>query len=348
MAHRRHLVLAAAAALTVAAAACGTSHAAKLSAASAPPTQPSTTAPPAPAAAAVLPLTGLPAGSGVPDRPALAVKVDNVPAARPQSGLNNADLVFDTLVEGGLTRLFAVFQSQDADLVGPIRSARPVDADLLRLFPGPVFGYSGAALGEIAPVHDHGNATLVNPDNSDQFHREKIHRAPSNLYSSTGSLWSEGKRLGNGSPAPARPPFAFGAYDGGTPATSIASVMGIRSSNAWHWNGDAHVWERDQDGAPDVLQDGSRITATNVVVMSTDIRGTGIIDAAGEEDPFVSVLGSGSAWIARDGKVTAGTWKRDNLDDAYTLTAADGTPIPLAPGRTWVELLPVPAQPQIG
>lgn len=299
-------------------------------------------------APAVMPLTGLPAPAGVPPRPAVGVKIDNIAQARPQSGVNAADLVFDTLVEGGLSRFFAVYQSQDAPSIGPIRSARPVDADLLPLFGSPIFGYSGAAAGEIAPVKDHGGATLVaNDDDPRPFHRDPSHRAPSNVYSSLQALLAEGRRLGNKGGPPAASPFAFGPSSAGTPAATVSVTIGPQSAAAWHWNAQSQLWERDQDGAPDNSADSGRITATNVVVLTTQIRGTGITDAAHEEDPYVVVLGAGQAWVARDGKVTAGTWNRAGLHDAFKLTDNAGAAMNLAPGRTWIELLPAPGTPTI-
>jgi len=113
---------------------------------------------------ALFPLTGLPTGSGPATRPALSVKIDNIADALPQSGINQADIVYEELVEGGLTRLFVTYQSHDAAVVGPIRSARPVDADLLDQLGGGIFAYSGAAPGEIAPAEDHSGATLLSMD----------------------------------------------------------------------------------------------------------------------------------------------------------------------------------------
>src|SRR5439155_2594898 len=118
-------------------------------------TSSSTTVPP------VAPLTGLPADPATASKPALSVKVDNTAAGMPQSGLNDADVVTEALVEGGLTRLLATFQSKGVNVVGPIRSARPVDADLLRQLGGGYFAYSGAAPDEIAPAKDHSNAVLI-------------------------------------------------------------------------------------------------------------------------------------------------------------------------------------------
>ena len=336
-------------AMAAMAAACGGSHSRSSTALSTPAPPPSstvsTTAPPA---STTEPLTGLPAPDGIPDRPVVAVKIDNAPQARPQSGLNAADIVFDALVEGGLSRFLAIYHSHGAPTIGPIRSARPVDADLLPLFGLTIFGYSGAARGEIAPVKDHGGATLVaNDDDPRPFHRDKTRPAPSNVYSSLDALLAEGRRLGNRAGPPIGAPFVFGPPGGGTPATTIALTIGAAASTTWHWNASTQHWERDQDGVAHVTLDGGRIVADNVVVLGTHIRGTGIFDAAHEEDPFVSVLGEGEAWVARGGRVTSGHWHRATIRDQFTLADDSGAPMTLNPGRTWVELLPVPHQPVI-
>src|SRR5262245_9182268 len=168
--------------LVAVAAACG--HAKRKISAVVPTTAPpttvaTTTAPPPPP---VFPLTGLPTSAGPAVRPALSVKVDNVTGAFPQAGLNDADIVTEELVEGGQTRLFVTYQSRDADRVGPIRSARPVDADLLSQLGGGVFAYSGAAPGEIAPVEDHSGATLLSMDGGvGAFYRDRSRPAPHNV-----------------------------------------------------------------------------------------------------------------------------------------------------------------------
>ena len=308
-------------------------------------TAPSASSPPA----ATMPLTGLAAPVGVPDRPVVAVKIDNAPPARPQAGLNAADLVFDTLVEGGLSRLFAVFQSQDPPSIGPIRSARPVDGDLLPLFGSPIFGYSGAATGEIAPAKDHGGATLISHDDDPRpFRLDPSRRAPANVFASLDSLLAEGRHLGNHGSPPAASPFAYGPVGAAAaPASTLAVTIGPQAVATWHWNAQTSHWERDQNGTPDVTTDSGRVVATDVVVLTTQIHGTGIFDAARSEDPYVVVLGTGKAWVARDGKVTAGTWSRPGLHDPFRLVDATGAVMNLAPGRTWVELLPVPGAPAI-
>jgi hypothetical protein len=275
----------------------------------------------------------------------LSVKVDNVQAALPQSGLNQADVVYEELVEGGQTRLFAVFHSQDADPVGPIRSARPVDADLLNQLGGGLFAYSGAAPGEIAPVEEHSGATLLSNDAGiDAFYRDQTKAAPHNVYSSTAALYQAGADAGDHSPPPP-PLFKYGELAGGRPVTDMDTIMGLRATAAWHWNAATGAYERDQNGEPDVLDDGSRVTANDVLIMSVAIQGTGVFDSIGEEDPLVVVIGQGPCWLMRDGQLVEGTWSRPDTTAPTTFRSSNGADLLLRPGRTWVELLANNLQP---
>lgn len=314
-------------------------------------------APPATAAGGTgptAPLTGLPYPAGTSrsriDRPALSVKVDNVSAALPQFGLDRADLVTEDLVEGGLTRLLATYQSADAPLIGPIRSARPVDGPLLAELGGGIFAYAGAAAGEIAPVIRYSTSTLVSwlsPDPAALGFRTVAGRVvPHQVAATTAALYRAGARLG----APQLPPPPLFSYSsapaaGARPVTGVELRFSPRSTAAWEWDGSSGSWLRDQDGAPDVLADGSRVTATDVVVLSVGTGHTGIFDAAGNEDPLVEVVGAGPCWVLRNGAETAGRWQRPSVSARVRLLGPGGARIPLAPGRTWLELLPRPAQP---
>ena len=178
--------------------------------------------------ASVYPLTGEPhANAIVAQRPPLSIKVDNVAGALPQAGLNQADLVVDTPVEGGLTRLFAVFQSQGADLVGPIRSARPVDATLLRLVGGGIFAYSGSSPLEIAPVKADSGATLLSWEADPQlFFLRSDHVSPHTVFSSTALLYGAVKNS-----RPARQVFSVldrGAIRAGRPFGAPPVPLGTR------------------------------------------------------------------------------------------------------------------------
>lgn len=294
---------------------------------------------------AVYPLTGLPAANPTrAARPALSVKIDNIGDALPQAGLNNADIVTDILVEGGLTRLMATFQSQDASRIGPIRSARPVDADLLRELNGGIFAYSGADPREIAPSKAHSTALLVSNDNDPRwFWRDHGRPAPHNVFSSTALLYRAGRLL---RPSLPKPPQLFqfsSTAPAGTPATSVRMAFSPLSSVQWAASRGRYV--RTQNSRPDRLADGELVTATNVVILSVSWYPTHIIDDAGNADPFVVVTGSGPAWVMRNGTLIKGRWVRPTYRVPMRLLDAQGAVIALAPGRTWLELLPRPNVP---
>jgi len=299
----------------------------------------------------VFPLTGLLVNNS-PNaaRPALSVKIDNVAQARPQSGLNGADVVTVELVEGGLTRLFVTFQSQDVATMGPIRSARPVDADLLHELNGGIFAYSGAANGEIAPVIDHGGAVRLSHDAGDPgFHVDRSRRAPDQVYGSTADFYTAGLKRGH----PAAPGQLF-TYAAQPPATGGAPVPGVKmaysnsASDAWRWDAPSGHWVRAQDGSPDVTTDNGQVFTTNVVVLQVAIHGTGIFDQAHNEDPLPVVTGTGTGWVLRDGQMFQIGWARPTFNDALQLHLPSGAVMPLHPGSTWIELLPTPYVPVPG
>jgi hypothetical protein len=294
-------------------------------------------------------LTGLPvADPSLAQRPALSVKVDNAPPALPQAGLDAADLVTEELVEGGLTRLMATFQSHDAAPVGPIRSVRPVDADLLDELNGGIFAFSGGAAGEIAPVRGHSGAVLIDNDaGGGGFTRSPDRKAPYNLYGSTPAFYAEGARAARRVPTAPPQLFQYGwAAPAGPAVGSVSMTWSIYRSSGWTWDPGSATYGRTQDGTVDDLADGSAVTATNVVIMSTPIRGTGIFDAAHKEDPFVVVTGQGQCWVMRDGVLLEGRWVRPSTYGPVKLVDTRGDPLTLTPGRTWIELFPAGLQPR--
>lgn len=292
------------------------------------------------------PLTGLPAASPV-RLPALSIKIDNVPQARPQAGLDLTDLVVENPVEGGLSRLFAVFHTHPADLVGPIRSARPVDGALLRALHGGIFAYSGAAPGEIAPAKAYSTALLLSNDADPRpFERLRSRRAPQNVFASTDALRAEAARLG-GAQLPPPQLFRYGPPPAGsTPASSVSVVLGSDASARWVRTGATYArWE---NGTPHLLADGAQVTAVNVVVLRVRVVGSGIYDAAHNEDPFVLAYGSGTAQVLRDGVVETGTWSRPRVEDPFRFVSTAGTPLTLRPGNTWIELVPTTGSVTLG
>jgi hypothetical protein len=307
---------------------------------------PTTTAPPA-----VFPLTGLPTGGDAKAaRPALSVKVDNTGRARPQAGLNDADVVHEELVEGGLTRLLVTYHSKDAAEVAPVRSVRPADGPLLRQFGGGLFAFSGGAAGVVNRVRPASGATFLDPGQAPGAYRRAGDRpAPYNLVTGTPALYEAGHRLAPALRPP--PPFLSFAADppaGGRPVRQVGLRFSPSARAAWRWDAAGRRFVRDQDGTPDRLVDGRPVTTDNVVVLRVAIRLDENRDVLGNRTPDPVVTGQGRAWLLRDGRVVAGTWRRPAATQPLRLLGPDGKPLPLHPGRTWVELLPSTQQPVFG
>jgi hypothetical protein len=273
----------------------------------------------------------------------LAVKIDNVSDALPQSGINHADVVIEELVEGGLTRLMAVFQCDSAKTVGPIRSLRISDADILALLHGSVLGYSGANPADLPPVVARSQAVLISQDaNPQYFYRSTAHVAPHNVYSSTKRVLRAGIARKKSLNAP-KPLFSYGAIDPAAKRAHNVSMSWPAASAAWKWS--KHGWLRTQNGSLDKLSDGSTVSSTNVVIMSVDIASTGLHDVLGTPSPQDVTVGNNRVWVLRDGKMIQGTWHRKSVASNLTFTDKKGNAIRLAPGRTWVELLPTGRKP---
>jgi hypothetical protein len=310
---------------------------------SAPPRATTTSTTAVPVAVATCPLTGTPVAGGtpVPQRPALAVKIDNYPAARPQSGLDKADIVFEEPVEGGITRYVAVFQCQEAPLVGPVRSARNIDIGILGQLGNPLLVHVGGINPVLANIEA---SPLVNVDLGDDGSLE-IHPAgrvaPYDTYSTTALLWAT-------HPTATTPPQPLFTYSNKTPNGTPVSTVNIDFSSTsdvtWKYNPTISAFTRFYNGTtPDMLADGVQNTAANVVLQYVQISyGPWVENSEGglEVQADLYPNASGAAEVFRGGTEIAGTWSRAALGSpTQFLTAAD-TPIPLQPGQTWVELVP--------
>ena len=265
-------------------------------------------------------------GELIAPRPALVVKVDNVDA-EPQSGLNQADIVFEEIVEGQATRFAAVFNSTEANPVGPIRSARTQDVNLLLSLNDPAIAYSGANEAVNAALQDAG-FELFGEGTPGFFRRDDL-PAPHNLYANIAALWPQIVSSGNAVPA-----FEYvepGQDVAGTPVTFVQMLVGSYDVR-WDWDATQGLFLRSQLGSAHELADG-RASADSVVVLVLEY---GSSPAGG--GPEANTLGTGAAVVYSDGRKIEGTWSRDNPTDPFTLEA-NGQPILLAPGRTWVELV---------
>jgi hypothetical protein len=285
----------------------------------------------------VYPLTGLPVTDpAVAARPALVVKIDNNRSARPQSGLNEADIVFEEIVEVQ-TRFAAVFHSQGADPVGPIRSGRTQDIALLGSFNRPLFTWSGGNK-NVTKAIDNSDLVSLSAQNlhayqGGGFFRFNQRRSPHNLYAQTSKLWTLA------APGAGPPPQQFQYRAAGEPVLGeVASgatgdMFGL--SITWMFDPVTGLYGRTSGGEAhsDALS-GGQVTTNNVVVMEVAYRPS----PADVRSPEAQTVGTGSALVFTGGKVVRGTWTRTDRLSPVVLTAADGSPILLTPGRTFVEL----------
>lgn len=298
--------------------------------------------PPEPAVPPTWPLTGVFAADQG-NRPALAVKIENSREARPQTGLELADVVWEEVVEGGVTRYIAVYHSQVPDTLGPVRSVRPMDAHIIAPLAGPV-AFSGGQPPFVQLVRDVGLQVLSHDEGAGGFYRTKDRRAPHNVYARTPDLFAAADA---GHSAPPSPQFQFArdeagasAVTAGTPANEVSLTMSTYSSPSWAWDAAAGVFQRSEGAAPAVSSDGTRLTAENVVVLSVAVFDTPFKDPSGTPVPETEVIGSGDALVASGGHAIAATWSKESTAAPVSLTATDGTPLTLSPGNTWVELVP--------
>jgi len=283
------------------------------------------------------PLTGLQArGGAVPERGVLAVKVENAPEARPQAGLEKADVIYEEPVEGGLTRFILLFQCADTDRVGPVRSARTTDPDVLLQYGTPPIAYSGSARKVRRAIAEADLVGLTESTAPGAFARDPSRSAPHNLYATTKRLY-EAAETGE-IPAPV---FSFSRRSpGGRKVGSIHLNFSWSSDVYWSWSKRDRAWLRFHGDDAHVLESGDQVSVANVVVQVVEVHAGEIIDAAGNPSPEVTLTGSGKAFVFRDAQVVVGRWERADLSDITTFTTKAGEEIKLAPGRTWVELFP--------
>jgi hypothetical protein len=292
---------------------------------------PSPSARPTPTGPLLDPFTGEPVRAL---GPVLAVKIDNIVLARPQTGLQSADIVYVIPVEGGLTRFMAVYSSHIPPVVGPVRSARQSDLDLLRQFGKPAFAWSGATphlvpFIERAPIVDLYALSVAG------YYRDQDRVAPYNLYANARQLMSEAK----GASKARDIGFRFGALPAGGTVAASYSVKYPAASYTFRWSAKDKRWLAWIDGAPAMATEGGQLGGSTVIIQYTQIA-TSRFEEYGGRPPYAKSVGSGKAVILRDGKEFTVRWSRPSLEGGTTYTLPDGQRMLFAPGQVWVVLAP--------
>ena len=288
-------------------------------------------------AASTQPLTGK--GGQNNDRPALMVKIDNVRRALPQRGIQQADIIIEEPVEGGLTRLVAIYQSQDPGTIGPVRSARYEDAELTHLFPTPILAYSGASQIENRVIKTQSSATLIVDDWNNApgvFHRDPTRKGDHSLMLNTTKAWAWAKTHDN----PWIAPDAIITYtpeNQGAQQTNNVKLNYGATQVQWRWKG--KHWVRYQDGKADMTSDQGQVSADTSIILTVETREDAAFhDVLGHSTPLVATTGTGSAWIIRDGQYIQGRWSRASSNSPLNITSNDNQSLGAKPGRTWIEL----------
>jgi hypothetical protein len=280
------------------------------------------------------PLTGEPVASDdeLITRPALAVKIDNANQARVNhTGLAVADIVFEEIVEDNNTRFAAVFHTNDADPVGPIRSGRSQDVDILSSFNEPLFAWSGGNPGVTRIIRE-SFLTDLNAQRSPGYFRGPG-SAPHDLYSSTDALYEQTPE-----DHPGAPPIQWN-YVAANSEFAGVEVAGFdlemrRRDITWEWNPETSRFMRIMDGEFHVDKTYGPIDATNVIVMVVEYRPSAV-DA---RSPEAQTLGEGLVYVFSNGELIEGKWDRTLAVAPIRFNDLDGNPIPLTPGNTWIEL----------
>ena len=289
--------------------------------------------------AAAWPLTGEPApDEAATQRRVISVKIDNIAVARPQTGLNEADVVYEELAEGGITRFNALFQSHSPRRLGPVRSARPPDIHIVHQY-NAMFAYAGAnsiveQMIASANIDDLNFGVVSGP-----YSRSSQRRAPHNLYVNLVALRQAA--ASKGYPAEATPrDLSFGAPpEGGTSAETANVTFNASNRIVWRWDASTKAFKRSINGAPQVdTNTGAPYAAANVVVLFADeVQGS----RKGTTDFRLDT--QGDALVYRDGRRFDARWTAAE-DSPPTFTTANDAALPLAKGQTWIEVLPSSAR----
>ena len=281
----------------------------------------------------IAPLTGLSDPSRLAGtRPALTVKIENTPEALPQRGIDHADVIYEEIVEGCITRLAAVFNSSAPAQIGPIRSVRRSDREIVWPIGG-LFTYSGGAPYAVRSIATAPVKTINETSAGLAMFRDNAGRiAPNNLYGVGPKLFNFG-----GTPVPPPALFQYRATGDKLKGPAVSSFhIGFAGGYAvsYFWNPKSFGWDRTMFNQPDVTVDGARLSPKNVVVMTVHYLGQ--VCELGAE---ANLVGSGKVQVFTGGHEVDGTWKRAQISNVTGYYDAKGHVITMTPGQTWVELI---------
>lgn len=271
-------------------------------------------------------------------RPVLAVKIGNTSLERPPAGVQDADLVYVEMVEGGLTRLMAIFSQKLPAQVGPVRSARETDVQLLGEYGSIALAYSGA-YSTVQALLTKTSLQLVSFDTSAKGYRRDPNRPPppDDVMGNPSVLMTRAPKAAKAKDVG----FRFGALPaGGKPVSTLVAHYPLARITA-HWDSASGTWLMSVDGSTWKTVDGTRLAPTSIIIQYVQESYLNRRDAHGTAVPYAHTVGSGKAVVLRNGQALQATWSRPNASAGTTWKLADGSgPALLTPGQTWVLLVP--------
>ncbi|MDR0847838.1 MAG: DUF3048 domain-containing protein [Propionibacteriaceae bacterium] len=287
------------------------------------------------------PLSGV--RGDIAEHPALVVKVENAPESRPQDGLEYADIVFEEMVEGGISRLVAVFHSTVPAQIAPIRSIRPMDGPIAAWTRGLMI-FSGGQYPYVARAENDGLQIISMDYGADGFSRVDGRPSPHDVAGDTAAFFAQADGDHQVSP----PAFAVFVEQGGagtaqiqgTVTTQVSTQFSYMALPSWTWDSASATWLRFEDGEPAMTYAGPQISAKNVIVLTVSVVYTSQADAAGSSVPESIVVGEGTGVVASGPMTAAITWRHDSETAPWQFFGPNGAPLELLPGNTWVELVP--------
>jgi hypothetical protein len=281
-------------------------------------------------------LTGLPGVNG----PVLFVKVDDTPPAHPQVGLRSADVVYIEQVEGGLTRLAAVFSNALPAKIGPVRSARISDIDLMAQYGRAALAFSGAQT-LFLPVLDAANIEDIGADHEPAsiYSRDQSRAAPTNMFVDPAALLHKSIAVEKRTIATAQSiGWSFGSLPtGGTPIVS-ATLKWPTSKYQVVWSQAQSRWLLNYEGRPDLDSQGIQLGSPTFIIQEVSITNSIYHDHVGNYTPFSNTVGSGTGYLLRDGQKFPILWNRPTPQSPTTWTLTNGQPAPFHTGQVWVAL----------
>lgn len=292
------------------------------------------------------PLTGRLVRPDVAGRKVIAVMIDDHPDSRPQSGFSSASVVWHAPAEGGVPRYMLLFQDRVPESVGPVRSARSYYIGWAAEW-NAVYAHVGGSPDALRTLREQGDGRLV--FNADEFRwggvyfwRTTDRFAPHNVYTDGKSLRQLAERLGaKDGPAPG-PVWTF------RPAPPIRELpQGATIRVTYKFNTVTYAYDRFTNSYPRSVAGegeqfdagtGRRVAPRNVVVMR--MRFGLLADGSGTGRQEADFIGSGTAWVSSNGVTVKGTWRKESLTGPTRFFDRDGDPIPLAPGQTFIQIVP--------